>query len=427
MAKRKKSKPTLVWHIYNFKQLYELKEDIRHKTKVLKFTRRHIGSGVDDATCQARRRWEHLKYNTPGPLYYTIRGVFDELVADAALRSAKYRGYLIDYKMEAENIKNLAGRLRLEVQDLRGYMSTLRKVGLIERVPLPNFAALDVDTETETVAKTVKKKVVKKRKVAKRRVAKKPATVIVRPEKTESPEIRENFGNPSRTTTTNDKTEIITTSGKRQSVNVNKKAASAAPLPKREKQAKGKAQTLKIHTANGVKTLQMQGQSLNPATTPSLVVMPTQADAPHGEPAQVATGPLITLTQADAGGRLLDWQSQPATSSRSFDESRFEQLYDRTGQPFALAISEALGLSETIASEQYARDMGCFCSQWSKALDGDLKFDNLAWLWDRAIKDAEALRVCARRGQRFRVSIAAVWVSRWNKLRDEIRPQAVAM
>ncbi len=424
MAK-KKAKP-MVWHIYNFQELFELKEDIRHKTKTLKYTKRHI-RGVDEATCQARRQWEAVRMYNPGPLYYTIRGVFDELLADAALRSRKYRGYLLDYKKAPVNIKHLAGRLRLDVQDLRSYMKALAKVGLIKRVPLPNFAELDVDAGGETVTKTAKKRVVKKRKVAKRKPAKKPAAAIIKPEKTEPAEIREIFADPSRTT--NDKTEIITTSGKRQNVNVNEKAASAAPLPEK---AKGLTAQLKIHSEDGMKTLQTQG--LNPATTPpltapplSLSSLPTQADGPHDESPQDATGPLSIETQADGRGRSSDRHSQPAASSSSFDESRFEQLYDRTGQPFALAISEALGLSEMIGSEQYARDMGCFCSQWSKALDGGLKFDNLAWLWDRAIKDAEALRVCARRGQRFRVSIAAVWVSRWNKLRDEIRPQAVAM
>lgn len=422
MAKKKSRKP-MVWHVSNFQDLYELPDDIRFEKKVLKYTRRYIGSGSDEATCQYRHRMEAIQIYWPGPLGYTIKGVFDAILADASLCSRKYRGYLLDCKYGPQTTKHLAARLRLEVQDLQSYMIALAKVGLIERVPLPNFAELDVDAAGETVAQTVEKQVVKKRKVAKRKPAKKRPAAIVTPEKIEPAKTSKKFEIPSRTTNDNENINKKTTSGKAASLKMNKKAASAAPLPEKEKE------TLTLKTGpQGA-----EAESLCPTASPPLTAtplvdsrfFPTEADALHNEPPQDSTGPSTATTEVDAGGRSSGRHSPPDASPSSFDESRFDDLYDRSGQAFAVAIYQALGLTPNEDDPQMARDMGCFAAQWGQILEGGLQFAKLAWIWDRAVEDAVAIRRSARKGQRFKVGPAAVWVSMFKKLPSEIPTPAV--
>lgn len=429
MAKKKSKKP-MVWHIHKFQELYELPDDIRWKTKSLKYVKLYIRD-VGEATCQASRQWEHVRLDNPGMAYYTIHGIFDSLLADAALRSRKYRGYLVNYKEGPEIIKHLAARLRVEVQDLRSCMSALAKVGLIERVPLPKFAELDVDAGGETVAQTVEKRVVAKRKVAKRKPAKKRPAAIVTPEKTESPEIPEKFAEPSeRQENDNDNIKKKTTSGNAANIKMNKKAAAAAPLPEKEKGLMPQKETLTLKTGpQGA-----EAESLCPTASPPLTATPlvdcrfkpTKADESHDISPRNATGPQTPPTKADETGRSSGSESHPAASCPSFDESRFDELYDRSGDPFARAIFQALGLTPNKDDPQYARDMGCFAAQWSQVLDGDLHFAKRAWLWDRAVEDAASIRRSARNGQQFTVGPAAVWVSMFKKLPSEITTPAIA-
>lgn len=165
-AKQTEKKQKKAWHIFHFRERFELPDNVRFdRQRPLVYTRDFVGSGQDDESINFNQQMERLKSY---PECLAIKGAFRELKTMAANRSITYRGYLLDEDFQPATTKRLAELLLISEKKADEYLKVLEDVRLIERVPLPDFEG------TSPSEKTPKKST--KKKVAKKKAAKKKTT-----------------------------------------------------------------------------------------------------------------------------------------------------------------------------------------------------------------------------------------------------------
>ena len=139
MAVKKKNvkRKMKVWHIYHFRERFELADDVRHCRKSpLLFTKDYVGTGQDDESISYHQQIASLKLR---PNWLALRGAFHELKEIAANRSRCYRGYMLDEKFAPATETKISQWLGADAKATRTILAELQSIGLIERVDLPEF------------------------------------------------------------------------------------------------------------------------------------------------------------------------------------------------------------------------------------------------------------------------------------------------
>jgi hypothetical protein len=107
----------------------------------LEYLRLFIAAGGQKSTesTQFLAQLAELRHYYPKE-YYHLRGVLDELSALAGTMERKYRGYLLNARLQPATLAELAARLDVTRDEMLKALKSLDRVGLIERVNLPVFA-----------------------------------------------------------------------------------------------------------------------------------------------------------------------------------------------------------------------------------------------------------------------------------------------
>lgn len=321
-----------VWHIFRFKERYEL--DSYERKNGLEFTREFVAAGGSKSNDSGPylRQLEQL-HSVAGDAYYEVYGIFISLRRMTAVLERPYRGYLLDADLSPLSYKAMARELRLETKQLRRTLEALKEVHLIEHIEMPDLAALDaVEDQDESVSK--------------------------RSEGVSSP-CRKSKGKRKRTANGNGIKENRRRNGKKE---------------ERQGQA-----------GSGHKTSQPPEVQARPPSTPATTPpsLPTEADAQGADRSKATEGLLGSdmaahLATLDRRLRGLDPQPPPEISR-----------YSDRANLFASEIYLALGLNygRTMA----AREHGCFAARWTEAEQAGLPPPMADRLWDHAVRTANKL------------------------------------
>lgn len=123
-----------VWHITDFREIFELSDDLRKKRPgPLTYTKSPVMltplSKEPDI-----KLWEKLQELKSRPERHLLRSVFEDLKCWAGLKTIKERGYLITTSGQPASYEYIAGQLKMGVDELEKAMLLLEVIGLIERV-----------------------------------------------------------------------------------------------------------------------------------------------------------------------------------------------------------------------------------------------------------------------------------------------------
>lgn len=123
-----------VWHITDFRSLFELPDDLRKKRPgPLTFTKSPVtltaGSKAPDI-----KHWERLQQLKSRPERHLLRSVFEDLKCWAGLKTIKDRGYLITTEGQPASYEYIAAQLKMEVAEIKKAMTLLEGIGLLERL-----------------------------------------------------------------------------------------------------------------------------------------------------------------------------------------------------------------------------------------------------------------------------------------------------
>ncbi len=133
-----KSRGRRVWHITDFRKLFELSDDLRKKRPgPLTYTKSPVtltaGSKDHDI-----KLWEKLQQLKSRPERHLLRSVFEDLKCWAGLKTIKDRGFLITTEGLPATYEYIAAQLKLEVDEIKRAMALLEEVGLLERQTIKN-------------------------------------------------------------------------------------------------------------------------------------------------------------------------------------------------------------------------------------------------------------------------------------------------
>lgn len=361
----------LVWRISRFAERFELSEKYQRQSG-LEYVRQFIsaGGGMSNESTQFLAQLRELRHWWPQK-HYHYRGVFDELLALAGTLGATHRGYLLDAKLRPAGPASLAARLGLPRADMVAAIKALEKVGLLERVPLPQFAEPS-DEEAGADAQPRKKSHVKRTP----KEAKKPPS---QGRKGRSGNDSETFRNSSESfydEMTNDENK-----------------------------------NLLIGHDNGISQAKAQGQGKPPSapttTPPGPTTSPevTQQGAGHGPslgmespkpPARVLAGPNIV--------RL--GQVTPALVGK---------ISVLDADAFAAEIYTLLRVPGMPGSRQYDREHGNYRAAFLDAIDARMAQGELETLLSKAKADARQIGQHRSRYYRNDGSPETMWRFKWNQ------------
>ena len=432
-ATRKKA-TTKVWHIAEFSDRFEYREDA-FKLKPLNYVKQYVGSGYNAVAAAVCKQVEELRLH---PHFCRNKGAFSELKDRAANMGILHRGYLLDGKCRPAPTKQIAAWLGMTAAETNKTLSVLSEVGLIERVPLPNFdePKPTVGPEPSNPTKPAKDKDKpagggKKRGARPSRANSQPVRGGAAAQDGENPrEKKKNKESLQNGKTANDNSKSVTANDKRHTAEKEKKTAAEKPQPEGqgEDQAQGQGGTqrpqpghhpaaiaaenkpegssiddqgnrhLKVHCADGnVKTIgtaegNMQAQADAEPLPPAAV--PTDADGTQEGSAPTA-GHTENETDVD-GGATPQSGTSPHSGSPPLlrNMPRTERallMYDKVGHEFAMQVYQAIGFPAVAGSPMMARELGCFAKLWRDALDAQLGSELLAELWDKSIAKAKQL------------------------------------
>ena len=129
-----------VWHIVRFRERWEMSGEYERKMG-LEYLRLFIAAGGQKSTesTQFLAQLAELRHYYPKEFFH-LRGVLDELSALAGTMERRFRGYLLNARLRAATLTELAARLDLTRDEMLKALKALERVGLIERVNLPTFA-----------------------------------------------------------------------------------------------------------------------------------------------------------------------------------------------------------------------------------------------------------------------------------------------
>lgn len=133
---KKKCRGRKVWHITDFRPIFELSDDLRKKRPgPLTFTKSPVtltaGSKVHDI-----KLWERLQQLKSRPERHLLRSVFEDLKCWAGLKTIKDRGFLITTTGQPASYDYIAAQLKLDIAEVKKAMTLLEEIGLIEKLTI---------------------------------------------------------------------------------------------------------------------------------------------------------------------------------------------------------------------------------------------------------------------------------------------------
>ena len=130
----------MVWHIFHFGDRFELPEDMRACRKgPLQFVRLFVAGANDNESHIFKEQWSMLDREENTLL---LEGAFIRLLKWAGRRERKFRGYLLNEHYAPATPTQISRVLGLERSKSAGVLGILAKYNLIERVAMPDFAAV---------------------------------------------------------------------------------------------------------------------------------------------------------------------------------------------------------------------------------------------------------------------------------------------
>ncbi len=128
-----------VWHVFRFKERYELPDDMRSfRQSGLLFTRDFVGTAGGDEAVGYHNSFGLLS-NNDGLEYAMLYGLYRELINMAAQHSRARRGYLLNASGEPLKLGQIAKLLNIPPRDMQTLLYRLKSVKLMEYIHLPKF------------------------------------------------------------------------------------------------------------------------------------------------------------------------------------------------------------------------------------------------------------------------------------------------
>ena len=361
-----------VWRVFRFEERFELPDNVRFcRQKPLQYIREYVGSGQDDESIAYKQQLAILRSR---PNRAELFLAFYEIRENAANRSRCYRGYLLDENFKPASEKKIGLLLKLDYKAARRVLKELAEIGLIERVPVPEFdlgvntpppkdsdnseraretsSAHEKPREVPSAFKNKdKSKSKKKTAIGKSESKKEKKTAIGKIEKEKQAEAE--------------------AESKAKTVPKGKIVPKTEAEPQAEAEAEGRAEK-ESHTG----TIAQQAPTAAP---PSVPTMPTVSDSGEGADGIMPRDPPQSVFNRAT--------SQPGALRRSVAGMRM--LHDPAGREFAGRIYQAIGTPHPVHSTEGIRELTSFASAWLHAKAAGLTPAELESLWHRTIKDAE--------------------------------------
>jgi hypothetical protein len=387
-----------VWHIVRFRERWEMAEGYERRTG-LEYLRLFIAAGGQKSTesTQFLAQLAELRHYYSKE-YYHLRGVLDELSALAGTMERKYRGYLLNARLQPATLAELAARLDLPRADMLAALKALERVGLVERVPMPEFAddpdedrREERDEQPERTAKRGTRTRGEKRTKA-RKTSRKCA----------SSDNSETFPNSSEAfdelTNGKSKRKILNgqvAKGKAKGEGESQAPTSPAPTPPG-------GQGPGPEGPQGVTAGQPRHSSLSDRREP--------ATAAPG----VFTGPRIVPLHGDGDARPIG-----DVLPRALDGMAHGQAV--RADDFAAEIFGLLRAPFDASSRDGARELGNYRAAWLDAIDAGLSSAAMEELWAKSRKDAGTIGSHRKRYYRDDGSPEQYWRYLFNKHLDARR------
>jgi hypothetical protein len=133
--KNSSSRGKKVWHIADFRELFELPDDLRKdRPGPLSYTKSFVAlSGLSKES--EIRHFERLQELKARPERHLLRSVFEDLKNWSGKKTIRHRGYFLTTSEQPASYEYLAAQLQLNVTELKKAIPILEQIGLIERVP----------------------------------------------------------------------------------------------------------------------------------------------------------------------------------------------------------------------------------------------------------------------------------------------------
>jgi len=147
-----------VWRIFHFEQRFEM-DDYRRQGG-LDYVRMFVTATTVQKSNESTEFFQQLKelrFYYPDK-YYSFFGIFWTLASLTATREDWLRGYLLDGDLLPLSERKLAARLQISLKETRAALLALKRVGLIEYKPCPEFNKPEREKEKSGSQKQTKNK-----------------------------------------------------------------------------------------------------------------------------------------------------------------------------------------------------------------------------------------------------------------------------
>jgi len=367
-----KGKRQKVWRITDFRELFELTDDVRkNRPGPLTYTKSIVT--VSGLSKEAEvRHFEMMRILKARQERHLLRSTFEDLKNWTAGKHFGPRGYLVTTDGKPANYEYLAAQLeQLKVEELKQAMPILEEIGLIEKVSFNGSLDLSGQKRTKPDSSGRKRTPLKKRKDKNKRKTKKKS------------KSKNNSGN-----------------GKPLRAKDNRQGESQHSSARKSK--------------TNIKTNSKSTTAPAPATTPP--IMPQASDAGESKVISFAKAPPESVQDNRSEPQVAQPQvAQPQVAQPQVIGdivTEIQHRYDRIAQQFAREIYKALALPWHIDSIQARRELGSFASVLNKSRQWNLSQSALSKLWDRA--HLEAQRISKRKNKNE--NRAAIWCDLFRRL-----------
>ena len=388
-----KQRRIFVYHITKFQERFELKDDVRFcREKPLEYLRFYVGSGRTDDAIAFKQQIVILKTSQNRPY---LRSAFDDLMESAANWSRCYRGYILISAVPVVPATEgyIAHLIGFDIKRTRATLRELLQIGLVERVPLPEF---DLSLNETPQKKT------------------RPdgpgcgGSRVSRSGSRNCEKIGESFK----------KTENGNGKRKRKNNKNNnnpepEKKASAKPTQPAGAKARQSMTEEQRQERKNRTVQQLRGGDKVKGNHPSPDRHPSETETETDKP---------TETDAGVGKQRTGCSSNPPPSiiDREIDQFLNNALggnqayYSEEAKQFGAEIFRKLGVPYDPTSPEGLSELCSFASLWDKAVEANLSPSVLSELWDSSIRDAE--KIAKRRGKtKFKKSLEATWCYSFNR------------
>lgn len=388
------TKAVKVWHIREFEQRFEMDEDSRQcRQSALVFIRVLVHS-VDSVKYPWCANYsEQISTLMAEPNGHVLHSVFIMLVKKASERYRRYRGFLLDGQMLPATNRDIARWTNLTVPEIKKVLKQLSKVGLIERVDLPEF-----DTDSDQTPKKPDEKDDRKTTSKSKKKDSAGSSGKTRKNLGKSGETPDAFKKTRTATTTLTKTKKKTAKKKKLSKTASAEKANDQSNPKAKQQPEAKPSTTQSCEVERVG--EQQSKSLSPSASPPS--MPTESDS------GVAVNTLPSQSSYQQRPQSAHDKNPPVRLGAILNQK--QHRYNPESRAFAHEIYDKLGLGYPKDSPQAQRELHNFAAAWMQAQGSGLGGVGLEELRAKSVKNAMKIR----KGGKARKP-AAVWRSTFNK------------